>query len=397
MSGRLFRIASHRTAAALETERGIRSVASTSDASARSPASARETRRLRVIAHPALGHRGANPYTWLLYSHMQAAGSVEVEEYSGQRLLRGRFDVLHVHWPEGHLNQPNLARALHRSISRLAVMRWARARGTKIIWTVHNLHAHERLHPRLERWFWRRFLGSLDGFISLTRSGAVEALARFPELARVPEFIVPAGHYREAYASAPDRQSARRRLGIRSDARVLAFVGLIRPYKNVPELVNAFIGLRDDDAILLVAGEPKTSALATQLENAASADPRMRLHLRWIPDDEITTHLAAADLVVLPYREILNSGSALLALSFDRPVLVPAKGSLAELQDLAGPDWVRTYSGVLSTSELSSAMEWATEADRPASPELHDLEWSRIAVATLSAYRTVTAGREPWE
>jgi glycosyltransferase involved in cell wall biosynthesis len=344
-----------------------------------------------------LGHRAANPYTWLLYSHMQAAGGAEVEEYSGRRLLRGRFDVLHVHWPEGHLNQPSLVRALHRSVSRLVLMRWARARGTKIIWTVHNLHAHERLHPRLERWFWRRFLRSLDGFVSLTHSGTVEARARFPELAGLPGFVVPAGHYREAYAGVSDRQDARRRLGIRSDARVFAFVGLIRPYKNVPELVDAFVALPDRDAILLVAGEPNSSAQAKQLENAASRDPRVRLHLRWIPEDEITTHLAAADLVVLPYREILNSGSAVLALSFNRPVLVPAKGSLAELQELAGEDWVRTYSGTLSAAELSRAMTWAEQSDRSASPELRDLDWSHIADATLGAYRAVLSGGKSCE
>lgn len=373
-------------------ERDGRASAPSSFDSAVSRAAERRTRPLSVIAHPALGHRGANPYTWLLYSHVQTAGGVEVEEYRGRRLLRSRFDVLHVHWPEGHLNQPSFADAVRRSISRLGLMAWARRRGTKIIWTVHNLHAHERLHPRLERWFWRRFLRSLDGYISLTRAGAAEALARFPELGRLPGFVVPAGHYRDAYGGAMDRHVARRALGIALDARVFAFAGLIRPYKNVPELVDAFARLVDRDAILVVAGEPKTSALAAQLEAAAKRDPRVRLHLRWIPDDEITTYLAAADLVVLPYREILNSGSAVLALSFDRPVLVPARGSLSELQEQVGTEWVRTYSGALSSSELSRAMTWAVESARLESPDLSELEWPRIAAATLSAYRTVIGG-----
>jgi beta-1,4-mannosyltransferase len=299
---------------------------------------------------------------------------------------------LHVHWPEGHLNQASLVQALRRSLSRLALMRWARARGTKIVWTVHNLYAHERRHPRLERWFWKRFLRSIHGYISLTRSGAGEALVRFPELGALPGFVIPAGHYRDAYDSMPDRQAARRMLGIEPEARVFAFVGLIRPYKNVSELVETFARLPDDDVILLVAGEPNSSALAAQLEHASRHDPRLRMHLRWIPEREIATYLAAADLVVLPYREVLNSGSAVLALSFNRPVLVPSRGSLTELRELTGREWVRTYTGVLSPSELSSAMSWAIETERPAAPDLGDLEWSRIATATLTAYRTVLAG-----
>jgi hypothetical protein len=86
-----------------------------------------------------------------------------------------------------------------------------------------------------------------------------------------------------------------------------------------------------------------------------------------------------------------------LALSFDRPVLVPARGSLAELQDLVGRDWVRTYSGALSPSGLQSAMTWAVEAVRPASPELRELEWSRIARTTLDAYRAVLSGGKSCE
>lgn len=61
------------------------------------------------------------------------------------------------------------------------------------------------------------------------------------------------------------------------------------------------------------------------------------MRLRFASDAEVADLFRAATIVVLTYREILNSGSALLALSFDRPV--PAKGAMAELEDRAGAEW----------------------------------------------------------
>lgn len=346
---------------------------------------------LRVIAHPAFSHRGVNPYTALLYAPMRAVGTI-VDEYSGRRLLRGRYDVLHVHWPEGHLNDRSFVRAVRRSITKLAVMRLARSRGTKVIWTVHNLHSHERTHPRLERWFRRRFLRSIDGYISLTARGHVDALTRHPGLGQVPGFVIPAGHYRDAYAPAADRHVARERLGIAPDGHVIGFIGLIRPYKNVPALIEAFRALAADDLVLLVAGEPSDAPMADELRAAAGGDARIHLHLHWIDEAELALYAAAADLVVLPYRDILNSGSALLALSFDRPIMVPAIGGLAEVRDVVGESWVRTYDGALSPELLSSAVEWATSADRAPRAPLDELDWTRIATATLAAYRFVMRG-----
>jgi glycosyltransferase involved in cell wall biosynthesis len=315
--------------------------------------------------------------------------SVVVDGYHWKRLVRRRYDILHLHWPEGDLNRPKLVQALLRSLSLLGLLHWARARGTKVIWTVHNLSAHEGFHPRLERLFWRRFVPCVDGYISLSRAAQREALDRFPRLGRVPGFVVPAGHYREAYASTITKSAARQELGIDSCATVLTFVGQVRPYKNIPGLIHAFNQIPDPSAVLLIAGESKALELTAELQTLSEVDPRVRLQLEWIPDERLLCYLAAADLVVLPYTEVLNSGSALLALSFDRPILAPRVGSLGELQELVGSAWVRTYSGLLTTDELRDAACWARETARPAQAPLDMLQWNHIAADTVAAYRRV--------
>ena len=98
-------------------------------------------------------------------------------------------------------------------------------------------------------------------------------------------------------------------------------------------------------------------------------------------------YLSACDLAVFPYREILNSGSAILALSFNRPALVPARGAMAELRDMAGPDWVYTYDGAnLDGAILSAALDKATAPSRPAACDLSSLSWQSIAAGTFAAY-----------
>ena len=104
--------------------------------------------------------------------------------------------------------------------------------------------------------------------------------------------------------------------------------------------------------------------------------------------------LNAADLLVFPYRDILNSGSALLGLSFDRPVLVPKLGAMGELQQAIGADWVRTYEGELNAAVLASALEWATTAARATAP-LAAFGWEAIARQTLAAFAEIAGVRSP--
>jgi glycosyltransferase involved in cell wall biosynthesis len=112
----------------------------------------------------------------------------------------------------------------------------------------------------------------------------------------------------------------------------------------------------------------------------------VRLTLEHVPEDDVQCHLRAADLVVLPFKEITNSASALLALSFDRPILVPSRGAMGELQALAGGDWVCTYEGELTPQVLANALDWAVQRPSDGSPRLDALEWPSIARQTLSLY-----------
>jgi glycosyltransferase involved in cell wall biosynthesis len=287
-----------------------------------------------------------------------------------------------------------LGRALAKSMTVLVVVTAAlRLRKTSLVWTVHNVRGHEQWHGRLATRMWRWFVQRVDGYIALTPAGRAAALERFPDLRDRPGFVIPHGDYRGEYPDVVTRTTARAALGLPPNARVVAFFGTIRPYKNLPVLLDAFRLIPDVHWRLIVAGQPATPELGARLVQAAADDPRIRLDLAFVPRDQVQFYLRAADLVVVPYREILNSGSALLALSFDRPVLVPERGAMAELRETAGPEWVRTYPGELTPATLVGAMAWATATPRDAGRLLRHLDWDVIARQTVAAYEAVTAAR----
>jgi glycosyltransferase involved in cell wall biosynthesis len=170
---------------------------------------------------------------------------------------------------------------------------------------------------------------------------------------------------------------------------VILFFGKIRAYKNAPELLKAFRQFSDPETMLFVAGRPEFPALAAALEQEAAEDQRVRIHLDFISKDKAQVYFRAADLVILPYREILNSGSALLALSFDRPVLVPLRGAFGELQAQVGEEWVRTYVGEIVPSQIEASLEWALNTPRPKQAPLDALNWKDLAQRTIDAYKTI--------
>jgi beta-1,4-mannosyltransferase len=348
---------------------------------------------LRVLAWPGPGAKAKNPYTWLLYSHLTRLG-VQVREFTPASAMHGGYDVLHVHWPDKALNASSWTESAIRAAVALAIMEAAHLYGARVVWTAHNAEPHESRHPRLERWFWSAFVRHVDAVIHLSAAGKLAVESRYQKLATCPQVVVPHGHYRGAYPDTVARDEARRALGIPAGTRVITFIGKVRQYKNVPHLVRTFRALcpRADEVVLLVAGASQTRALAEEVLAAAGTDPRVRLRLDHIPDADVQRYLRAADLVVLPFTQITNSGSALLALSFDRPVLVPALGAMGELQALVGHDWVRTYEGSLTPDMLTDALRWAARPPN-ATPGMDQLEWPLLARQTLSVYAGVVRRR----
>jgi glycosyltransferase involved in cell wall biosynthesis len=348
---------------------------------------------MRVLIFPNDKSKIGNPYCDLLYESMAKLGVI-TEPFSPSRAFSGKYDIFHLHWPEYYLAR-SFPKAVVGSFGLLFFVVWLRLRGTRIVWTAHNLHSHNRRYPAAERWFWRVLTRLMDGYIALSETSANQARAEFPPLRSIPGSVIPHGDYRSSYPATITRADARHQLGISPLESVLLFFGGISPYKNVPHLIETFQCTAVPDATLLIAGCPATQNDDRAVKKLVKQGDHIQLHLQRIPTDQVQVFFAAADLVVLPFLEIMNSGSAILALSFDRPVLVPNRGSLPELQAQVGADWVRTYSAQLSPSELKPAIAWSRSEKRERQPNLAGFSWPSIARKTLSMYERLLTTVSP--
>lgn len=351
------------------------------------------------MAWPAFDPASGNPYTRLLYEDLSRLG-LTVHDFSPSALARGRYSILHLHWPETQLGRRNTFKVLTDVRRLFGAIDTAKTCGTKLVWTIHNLESHERFHPLIEWRFWKSFVSRVDGAISMSDIGLARAYEKHPLLQRSRAWVIPHGHYRDVYPASMERDEARQRLGISQSVFVITFLGRVRPYKNVTSLVRAFRLLEDEHACLLLAGKPNLPGLAREVSDLAGDDRRIRLILDFVPEEEVQLYLRASDLVVLPYADLLNSGAALLALSFDRPILVPRLGVFPELARAVGADWIRMYEGGLTSGLLKAAMDWTLTVPRGSRPVLDAFDRRDIARRTRDAYfelagSGVPAGRLP--
>jgi glycosyltransferase involved in cell wall biosynthesis len=131
---------------------------------------------------------------------------------------------------------------------------------------------------------------------------------------------------------------AKRRLGLGDDEKTILFFGRIRPYKGIEYLLDAFRLLPADERAkyrLIVAGEPKKGSedYLRQIREAVQRDfkeGQVILRIQFIPDEEMELYLKGADVLVLPYKEIFQSGVLFLAYSFGLPVVATDVGSFRE-------------------------------------------------------------------
>ena len=300
--------------------------------------------KVRILAFP----RRGSAYTECFYAALDSLGATVLEGvWAGRWLLANveRGDVVHLHWPSFHLGPPGERRLTRRAIAMLRfalLLALVRARGARLVWTAHNLYPHDggrasRMH-RLTRWLVTR----LACVILVHGNLAASAVATEFAIDRKKICVIEPGNLIDYYPASETLAEARTRLGIPSDRFVFGFVGLCKPYKNLLGLIDAFATV-EMDATLLIAGEFQSDAYLSQVRTRLAATSGLDILFvpGFIPNDSLQTYLKAVDVLVYPYAEVLNSGCAMLALSFGRPVVAPTLGSLPEL---VAPDCGLLYS-----------------------------------------------------
>ena len=320
-----------------------------------------------------------NPFVPLMQRSLPIG--INSVEFTWSVAIFGRYDMFHVHWLEALVAGRGVLRSTVKKILAFALVVRLIITRVPVIQTVHNLKPHEA-ESIIEATLRRRISARTVAWILLN--------SRTKQPGRGRTYRVPHGHYREWLATiASQSPDAAREV---APGRLL-FFGLIRGYKNVPTLIRAFKETAIPDMTLVVAGQPSTEALREQVMSLAAVDPRVTLHLKHVGDRDLYSQLAEAELVVLPYEEMHNSGAVLLALSLSRPVLVPKNAVNADLQREVGARWVLTYDHPLTSEQLAGAVNAIKSIERHGEPDLSRRDWKHIGQQLAACYLESYEGR----
>lgn len=253
-------------------------------------------------------------------------------------------------------------------------------RGRPLVLTAHDVLPREGGARRrdAQRALYERF----DAIVAHTEHGAARLT---DELGVEPErvHVIPHGAFAHL-AEQPARPAP-----FQTDKRVVLFFGLLRPYKGLDVLLDAWRSV--DDAELWIVGMPRMDVSALR----ARAPVSVRFIARFVADDELPAYFRRADLVVLPYREIEQSGVLFTALAFGKPLLVADVGGFAEIAAAGAARSVPPGDAAALAQALRELLGDPAKLDALAarSRELAAGEygWESIARRTLALYRRLLA------
>ena len=145
--------------------------------------------------------------------------------------------------------------------------------------------------------------------------------------------VISHGNYNEYYENRISRIEARSVLKTDEKKFVFLSFGKIRKYKGNIQLIKVFKTFNNSDFELLIAGDPYDRDIRDEIIKAVKGSSNIKLFARFIKEEEVQIFMNAADVVVLPYEDILTSGAAILAMSFRKPVVAPSFESIKEVLD----------------------------------------------------------------
>lgn len=381
-----------------------------------------------AMIEPVGGHSGAHYYDFGLCRGLMAAGcrmSLYTCDETADPLIPGlgfhpfyrriygkgnRF-VRGWRYLKGTLASLRNAAASHESIchyqvfndlvSEFIVITLAQLFGRKIVLTVHDvssLAGPASAKRKATGWLYRR----VDRVIVHNRISREELESVGVPSAKIS--VIPHGHYLDSMRPLPPVEDARRDLGIEPSAKVVLFFGQIKDVKGLDLLIESFPAVASavPNVVLLIAGRPWKTDFSRYdaLIDKLNLRPQCRLHIGFIPDDQVARYYAVADVVALPYRRIYQSGVLMMAMTYGRPVVVSDLPGMTEIVS----DGVNGYVfRSESRDDLAAALIRAlrNEAElRQISIRALDYirnqhDWIRIGATTCQLYRGLLSKEIP--
>jgi glycosyltransferase involved in cell wall biosynthesis len=298
------------------------------------------------------------------------------------------------------------------TIDRTVLMAWYRLLGRKVVLTAHNVNAARRdgKDGRINR-LTLKIQYALSHHLFVHTEAMQRELAEEFKVNPAKTSVIPFGLNDSTPKSQVTGADARRTLGISGESKVAAFFGQIAPYKGLHYLIDALpeIVRRYPDFRLIIAGKIKRGAeeyWSSVERSIAASGVRSCIvaRIEHVPDAEVEIYFKAADLLVIPYTSIYQSGVPFLAYSFGLPVVATDVGSLRDdvvdgktgliCQPRDAPALAATVIRYFE-SDMYKHLPDSRRAIRVAAVERYS--WDKVAETTVEVYRTLLeVGHATW-
>ena len=208
-----------------------------------------------------------------------------------------------------------------------SIARMVRKSGIKVLAITDNVIPHEKRIG--DAAFAKYFIKSCDGFVTMSKA-VMKDLENFTTTKHKKYLLHP---LYTSFGEKLNKSDARKVLGIKDDVNLVLFFGLIRKYKGLDMLLDAFNELKDNPNInLIIAGEfYEDKQPYLDLIEKYQIQNQVILHAKFIANDDVKLYFSAADLVALPYRTATQSGVTQVSFHFEVPTLVTNVGGLGEI------------------------------------------------------------------
>jgi len=268
-----------------------------------------------------------------------------------------------------------------------------RNKKTKVISILDNIIPHEKRVG--DKPFSKYFVNNVDAFVGMSES-VLNDLNQFT-LDKPREFC-PHPLY-DNFGKAVDRKDAIKHLNLDENTNYLLFFGLIRDYKGLDILLQAFADERisNMNVKLIVAGEFYSSSekYLEMIENLHLKD-KVILHSEFVPDSEVSYFFCASDIIVQPYKTATQSGVTQIAYHFEKPMIVTNVGGLPEIV----PHGKSGYVVEPNPDEIAGAIVDFYENnkisvfDAGIKEEKKKYEWSRMTGTIINLYQQINDNKK---
>ena len=280
-----------------------------------------------------------NPYQKKIMEELSILGvDVKPAKTGGSEFFKTKglkeADVIHFHWFEAFIKSSSFMKSFIKMIVFLSKLFFFK-KNKKYVWTVHNLVNHEKKNVVLDKIFLFLFTKMMDVFC-VHNEYAKQKILEFYSIKEDRVIVIHHGNYVNDYTTNQTIKNSFNidDMGINTQKIIFTFLGHIRPYKGVLDLVKAFKdNPTKNKSQLLICGKVSTKQDLETINKAINGDENIIFKPGFVKDEHIEGYLNNSDVMVYPYKNILTSGALILGMSLKKACIASNVGSMTEFLD----------------------------------------------------------------